>query len=91
MEKTIEEELLSYLTPRRMMSLKNLADQFDRTVEEITPVILQLELENKVRAAMSRCSSDCSSCSSCGPEDGKTAELSETTIIISLEKRDCDE
>ena len=86
MESRFAEQLMEYLTARRMISLKNLAEQFDSTVAGIVPAVKQLESEKRIRVAMSRCSTDCSSCSSCGPEGSKSATLTDTSIIISLER-----
>ena len=89
METEFADKMMEYLTARRMVSLKNLADKFSVAVEDIILLVIELEASERVRVAMSRCSSDCSSCSSCGEEEvgtPKTTTLSETSIIISLER-----
>ena len=87
METDFADNIMEYLTARRMVSLKNLAEHFNCEVDEIIPIIIQLEIDQRVRAAMSRCSSDCSSCSSCGDSgSSEMSVLTETSIIISLER-----
>ena len=71
MEAIPADKIMEYLTARRMVSLKNLADKFSVEVDEISPMVQALESDGRVRVAMSRCSSDCSSCSSCGRRFGE--------------------
>ena len=87
MDTDLAEKIMEYLTSRRMVSLKNLAEHFNYQVEDISPIVMQLETDQRIRVAMSRCSSDCSSCSSCGDSgNSEMSVLTETSIIISLER-----
>ncbi|MHC4553089.1 MAG: FeoC-like transcriptional regulator [Planctomycetota bacterium] len=80
-------ELMDYLTARRMSSLGNLALHFDVTAEEIIPIVQQLQKQKRLRPSTSRCQSGCDSCSGCESESAIPA-LTERTILISLERKE---
>lgn len=77
--------VMAYLTERRMSSLGNLASHFDNSVEALIPLIRTLESDNRLRLSAARCQGSCGDCDSCDSII-TMLPLSETTIIISLEK-----
>lgn len=82
-----DENLVVYLTSRRMSSLGNLAKHFGYSYEELVPVIQQLVSKGRLRLSSSRCGSDCDSCHDCQSNaDGSV--MTEQTIAISLKRKD---
>lgn len=85
-------EIMDVLTPRRMMSLGNLALHFDMKPEALHPRLEELAEEGRVRYAQSRCSGSCSTCSTCtvsssGETQAESDVLDSTAIVISCEIR----
>ncbi|MEI6891340.1 MAG: FeoC-like transcriptional regulator [Pontiella sp.] len=85
------DQIMNVLTPRRMMSVGNLALQFEMEPEVLHPRLEQLVADGRVRYAQSKCSGSCSTCSTCteSPSGKKEAEaappVDPTVIVISLE------
>ena len=79
------DKIMSYLTPKRMSSIGNIAYAMNHTIAEVIPAILELEQLGKLRLARSRCSSDCGSCSSCESKENTNPQINERTIAISME------
>lgn len=86
------DQIMEVLTPRRMMTVGNLALQFEVEPEELHPQLKLLDAEGRLRYAQSKCDGVCSSCSTCSTTSGSTTTADEsgvdpTAIIISLEIR----
>jgi len=87
------DQIMDVLTPRRMMTVGNLALYFDMEPEELHPRLQQLDAGGRIRYALSKCSGSCSSCSTCTvSSSGEVTNDAEpgvdpTAIIISLEIR----
>lgn len=82
-------QLMDYLTSRRMSSLGNLANHFACDVEELLPIVGKLQSEQRLRLSNSRCHSGCDSCAGCDSETTMPV-ATEKTIVISLERKDQD-
>ncbi|WP_372797747.1 FeoC-like transcriptional regulator [Pontiella sp.] len=82
----MHDQIMEVLTPRRMMSVGNLASSLEIEPRELQPRLDQLEAGGRIRYALSKCAGSCSSCSGCGDE-AEAAEpvVDETAIVISLE------
>ncbi|QBG48528.1 hypothetical protein EGM51_14370 [Verrucomicrobia bacterium S94] len=82
------DQIMEVLTPRRMMSVGNLAASLEMDPAALQVRLDQLEAGGRIRYALSRCSGSCSSCAGCGDSD-EPAEpvVDETAIVISLELR----
>jgi hypothetical protein len=89
------DQIMEVLTPRRMMTVGNIALSLEKKPAELIPSLQELEADGRVRYAFSKCNGSCSSCSSgCGDEvEGEPAmpAIDETSIIISLEFRNTDD
>ncbi len=85
MEKQLTETLMLYLTQRRMSSLGNLSLHFEKSLEELTPVVRTLAVQNRLRLTQPRCAGSCSECNSCEVQTAAPA-ISQKTIAISLEQ-----
>lgn len=83
MDKTV----MNYLTERRMLSLGNMAMRLNCSVSKLIPVVKSLALNNRLRLAIPRCGGTCSRCDGCEPEPSDQV-LTESTILISLEKKE---
>ncbi len=70
------------LTKRRTISISNICETLDYSVEDALPLLKKLEESKKIRVVNSPCTLDCSSCSTCGDE--QQSKYSDTTIIVSL-------
>lgn len=86
----MQNKIMEVLTPRRMMTVGNLALSMEIDAEELHPKLVELATDGRVRYAQSRCSGSCSTCSTCTTSSsGKTVEdnlaLDSTAIVISLE------
>ena len=86
------DQIMEVLTPRRMMTVGNLALHFDMEPAALHPRLEQLEAGGRIRYALSRCSGSCSTCSTCtvsssGEVDAAAPAVDPTAIIISLEIR----
>ncbi|MDZ8118506.1 FeoC-like transcriptional regulator [Pontiella agarivorans] len=82
------DQIMDVLTPRRMMSVGNLASSLEMEAAALQPRLDQLEAGGRIRYALSKCAGSCSTCSGCGDSD-EPAEpvVDETAIVISLELR----
>lgn len=86
-------EIMDVLTPRRMMTVGNLALHFDMPPEELHPNLQLLDAEGRIRYALSKCNGSCSSCSTCTvSSSGEVTNDAEPSvdpaaIVISLELR----
>lgn len=85
-------EIMDVLTPRRMMTMGNLALSMEMEPDVLHPRLLELEAAGRVRYAQSRCSGSCSTCSTCtvsssGEPEAETPALDPTAIVISMELR----
>lgn len=80
-----------------MMTVGNLALQFEMKPEELHPRLEQLNAEGRVRYALSKCNGSCSTCSTCtvssSGEVVNDADLAvdPTAIVISMEIRQQDD
>lgn len=89
----MHDQIMEVLTPRRMMTVGNLALQFEMEPEELHPRLKQLDAAGRVRYALSKCNGACSTCSTCSTSaSGEVTNDAEpavdpTAIIISLELR----
>jgi predicted metal-binding protein len=83
---------MEVLTPRRMMTVGNLALLFEMEPEELHPLLKQLNAAGRVRYALSKCSGSCSTCTTCTTSaSGEIIEeepgVDPTAIVISMELR----
>lgn len=89
----MHDQIMEILTPRRMMTVGNLALQFELEPEELHPRLQELDAAGRIRYALSKCDGVCSSCSTCTTSSsGEVTNDTEsgvdpTAIIISLEIR----
>lgn len=82
------DQIMEVLTPRRMMSVGNLASSLEMEPRELQPRLDQLEAGGRIRYALSKCAGSCSTCSGCDDSDGPAEPVvDETAIVISLELR----
>lgn len=85
------DQIMEVLTKRRMMSVGNLALHFEMEPEELQPRLDQLEADDRIRFAVSRCSGSCSTCSTCSSEEDAgecgIPPVDPTSIVISMERR----
>lgn len=86
------DQIMEILTPRRMMTVGNLALSLEKEPEEIHPSLKQLDSDGRIRYALSKCNGSCSSCSTCTvSSSGEILEeepgFDATAIVISLELR----
>lgn len=87
------DQIMDVLTPRRMMTVGNLALHFDMEPEELHPRLQQLDAGGRIRYALSKCNGACSTCSTCtvSPSGEVTNDaepgVDPAAIIISLEIR----
>lgn len=85
------DQIMEVLTPRRMMSVGNLALHFEMEPEALQPRLDLLEAAGRIRYALSRCSGSCSTCSSCpsgeASDEFEPPPVDPTAIVISLERR----
>lgn len=86
------DQIMDVLTPRRMMTVGNLALHFDTEPEQLHPRLEQLEAGGRIRYAQSRCRGSCSTCSICpdSPADDEPERpppVDPSAIVISLEIR----
>jgi hypothetical protein len=86
------DQIMNILTPRRMMTVGNLAHQIEMDPEELHPQLKQLDAEGRIRYALSKCNGSCSTCTTCSATSSTmTAEeepgVAPSAIIISLELR----
>ncbi|MBN2616973.1 MAG: hypothetical protein JXR64_01535 [Spirochaetales bacterium] len=72
-----------YIKKRRTVSYGNLKLIYESYTLEIEHIVNNLIEHNKIRIVNSRCSLDCSSCSSCDTDISN--KLQESTILISQE------
>ncbi len=90
-------QIMETLTPRRMMTVGNLALHFDVEPEVLHPRLQELACDGRVRYAQSRCSGECSTCSTCSssgsgePVAEPEPAVDPTAIVISLEIRPSDD
>ena len=76
-----------------MMTVGNLALHFEMEPEVLHPRLQELACDGRVRYAQSRCSGECSTCSTCTssgsgePVDELESTVDPTAIVISLEIR----
>ncbi len=87
------DQIMEILTPRRMMSVGNIALALESEPAALIPFIQELEADGRVRYAFSKCSGSCSSCSSdCGDEAAEPSApaITDASIVISLELRNAD-
>ncbi len=82
-------QIMEVLTPRRMMSVGNLALLLEIEPNELQPQLDQLEAKGRIRYALSKCAGTCSTCSTGCGGDSEAPEpvVDETAIVISLDKR----
>jgi len=91
------DQIMDVLTPRRMMTVGNLALHFDMEPDELHPRLQQLDAAGRIRYALSKCNGACSSCTTCSVSStGEVINDAEpavdpTAIIISLEIRKQDD
>lgn len=89
------DQIMNILTPRRMMTVGNLALQFEVEPEELHAQLKQLDADGRIRYALSKCNGSCASCTTCSARSsaGMVEEepgVDPTAIIISLELRNQD-
>lgn len=88
------DQIMDTLTPRRTMTVGNIALSLEKEPAEIIPFIQELEADGRLRYAFSKCSGSCSSCSSgCGDDaaaEPAAPQIDETSILISMELRNQD-
>lgn len=82
---------MNYLTPKRMMSLENLADRFGMDHEELWKQLDSLEKEGRVRRVRPRCSGVCTSCSSCDEEPVKNGPIAVDPAVIVISCEMCED
>ncbi len=85
-------KIMDVLTPRRMMTVGNLALNLEIEPELLDPYLRQLDAEGRLRYALSKCNGSCSTCSTCtvsssGEIVEETLSVDPTAIVISLEIR----
>lgn len=94
------DEIMEVLTPRRMMTVGNLALTMEMDPEELHPKLMMLDADGRVRYAQSKCSGVCSTCSTCTSSssgetdmcgDEEAGAVDPTAIIISMELRKTDD
>ncbi|MDF7798735.1 FeoC-like transcriptional regulator [Pontiellaceae bacterium B1224] len=90
------DQIMEVLTPRRMMTVGNLALQFEMEPEELHPQLKQLDSDGRIRYALSKCNGACSTCSTCttsasGEIIEEEPKVDPTAIVISLELRPSDD
>ncbi|WP_372808683.1 FeoC-like transcriptional regulator [Pontiella sp.] len=90
------DRIMEVLTPRRTMTVGNLALHFEMEPEEIHVALQQLAADGRVRYAFSKCSGSCSTCSTCSVSpSGEVVEeapaVDPTAIVISMELRKQDD
>jgi hypothetical protein len=88
----MHDQIMEILTPRRMMTVGNLALQFEMKPEELHPQLKELDADGRIRYALSKCDGVCSSCSTCTTTSSDTSleegpAVDPTAIVISLELR----
>lgn len=86
------DQIMDVLTPRRMMTVGNLALSLEKDPEEIHPSLMELDSDGRIRYALSKCNGSCSTCSTCTvSSSGEVIEdepgCDPTAIVISLELR----
>lgn len=87
------DQIMEILTPRRVMTVGNLAQQVEMEPAELHPRLEQLDADGRVRYALSKCDGVCSSCITCTvSSSGVVANdvvpgVDPTAIVISLELR----
>lgn len=86
------DQIMDVLTPRRMMSVGNLALSLEREPHEIHHSLKQLDAEGRIRYALSKCNGSCSTCSTCttsssGEVVEEEPDYDPAAIVISLELR----
>ncbi|MDF7807886.1 hypothetical protein P4E94_10595 [Pontiellaceae bacterium B12219] len=86
----MHDQIMEVLTPRRMMTVGNLALQFEIKPEELDIHLKELDAAGRIRYALSKCNGVCSSCSTCSTSAGEepleeNPAIDPTTIVISLE------
>ncbi|MDF7823007.1 FeoC-like transcriptional regulator [Pontiellaceae bacterium B12227] len=91
------DQIMEVLTPRRMMTVGNLALQFEMEPAELHPRLEQLDAEGRIRYALSKCDGVCSTCSTCSTTSSgimagnDESGVDPTAIVISLELRKTDD
>ena len=86
------DQIMDVLTPRRMMTVGNLALSLEKAPGEIHPALQKLDADGRIRYAFSKCSGSCSTCSTCtvsssGEVLEEESDCDPTAIVISLELR----
>ena len=90
-------QIMEVLTPRRMMTVGNLALHFDMEPEALHPDLQQLDADGRIRYALSKCNGACSSCTTCTVSstgeviNDTSLAVDPTAIVISLELRKQDD
>jgi predicted metal-binding protein len=92
----MNDQIMEVLTPRRMMTVGNLALQFEVKPEDLHEHLKELDAAGRIRYALSKCNGACSTCSTCTTSpSGEIIEekpaIDPTTIVISLEIRPSDD
>ena len=86
-------EIMDVLTPKRMMTMGNLALQVELKPEELHPLLEELAAAGRIRYAQSKCSGVCSTCSTCTVSSSgevlapESLAVDPTAIVISMEIR----
>jgi predicted metal-binding protein len=92
----MNDQIMEVLTPRRMMTVGNLALQFEVKPEDLHDHLKELDAAGRIRYAFSKCNGACSTCSTCTTTtDGdivvEEPAVDPTAIVISLELRSSDD
>lgn len=91
------DQIMEILTPRRMMTVGNLALQFEMEPAELHPRLEQLDAEGRIRYALSKCNGSCSTCATCTVSSSGVVTndaalgVDPSAIVISLELRKGDD
>lgn len=91
------DQIMEILTPRRVMTVGNLAMQFEMEPAELHPRLEQLDADGRVRYALSKCDGVCSTCVTCTTSSSGVVTsdtelgVDPTAIVISLEIRKSDD